>query len=50
MPLMVRFYFQATFGPSRESIASLTSTSNDYHLWISDKMSLPTSSHREFYR
>lgn len=47
---MCSLFIQATFGPTRESIQALTSTSNDFASWVSDQMSLTPSSHRGFYR
>merc|ERR550532_3457722 len=39
---------QATFGPTRGSLAELGGTT--YEAWIQEQMQLPTGSHREYYR
>jgi len=43
------FLMQATFGPTRSSLAELA-TKTDYKQWIQDQMALPAGSHREYYR
>jgi cullin-associated NEDD8-dissociated protein 1 len=43
-----QFLIQATFGPTRSSLAELEAT--DYSNWIQTQMDLPVSSHREHYR
>eukprot|EP00957_Ditylum_brightwellii_P187909 14307417-Ditylum_brightwellii.AAC.1 len=44
-----RFLEQSTFGVTPSSIDSLAA-SLDYEGWVTDQISLSTSSHREFYR
>ena len=48
-PLRVR---QATFGPTRESMAELgnRAASGELRTWIAEQMALPPTLHREHYR
>jgi cullin-associated NEDD8-dissociated protein 1 len=43
-----QFLIQATFGPTRSSLAELQAT--DYSTWIQTQMDLPAESHRAYYR
>ncbi|KAL7541680.1 LOW QUALITY PROTEIN: hypothetical protein ACHAXR_011131 [Thalassiosira sp. AJA248-18] len=45
-----RFLEQATFGPSRETIDAMVSSSNDFASWVEDQLAMPKSSHRAFFR
>lgn len=44
------YYFQATFGVSRNSIDAMVSSSNDFASWVEDQLNMPMSSHRAFFR
>ena len=56
--LAAKFLTQATFGPTRATIAALsadasrdlTGASGDLKTWIDDQMALPPTLHREYYR